>query len=83
MIYLWDQTTKEVVGQYQEKEDAVKAVGGIVSLLGELFVRGRFIATLAPTKKGVAEIVYQPDELFRRSLVYVDRSVYERSTHKR
>lgn len=83
MIYLWDQMTKELIGQYNEKEDAVKAVGGILSLLGEHFTRGRFVATLAPTKKGEAEIVYQPDELFRRSLVYVDRSVYERSTHKR
>lgn len=83
MVYLWDRETKQLIGSYHEREDAVKAMGGIISLFGENWSRGRFILTKKPSKQMVAEIVYQPYELFQRGLVYLDRTVYERSTHKR
>lgn len=81
-LYLIDQVENKVVFTSRKAEDAVKWLGHYMTLTGVDNSFGRFILVHKPSKSGKSLIEYQPDELSRRALVYVDQTTMNKRMQK-
>ena len=80
--HLWEVLDNSELGVYTDTEEAVKHVGRLLSFFGPQNCHGRFVLTESPTKDGKAKIVYHAEQLWRRGLVYFDKSIWEARTRK-
>lgn len=74
---LYDQISAILIDEYDDKEDAIKEVGLIISHLGIEEAVGRYVLTQKPDRIGNARIVYHAQETVSRALVYFDRPTLE------
>lgn len=71
------------VGEYENTEDAVKIVGGLMILHGTQMAQNRYVLSETPDRKGMAKIVYDAHEMWKRALVYYNHNTYRNRQEKR
>jgi hypothetical protein len=82
MYILIDQIDGIRVGEYQDTETPVQIVGGLMTIHGHRMADKRYMLTEKPNRKSMARIVYQPDEMYRRAIVYFNRTANEKRKKK-
>lgn len=76
--FLVDNIDKNSILEVDDPEDAVLYFGGLLSFFPREYFFDRFYLIEQPLKSGKAKIVYHPNELISRGMVYFDPKVYEK-----